>query len=416
MQRAQPTTDIRDKILLMKSFNPDLFRQQFPALKQTGCYLDSAATALKPLAVIKATEQYYAHNGATVHRSAHSAAQQATELFENARQLVAELLNADSHRQIVWTKGTTEAINLVAQSYARPRLQADDEIIVAESEHHSNLIPWLIVAQQTGARVVKLPINKFFMPDLNQLPALLTKKTRILAIGHMSNVTGGCPDLQLAIKLAHNNGTVVVVDGAQGAVHSPPDVQQLDIDFYAFSAHKLYGPTGIGALYGKAALLAEMTPWQGGGKMLTQASFSGFQPQSVPECFEAGTPNIAGVIGLGAALSWLKTQDMVEAERYACALAQAAYDQLSSIRGFISYRAPGSSLLAFNIDGYHHSDIAALLSEQGVAIRSGQHCTQPLLDAMGVSGTLRASFAPYNQLADVDRLYESLTYALSLLE
>lgn len=400
----------------MKSFNPDLFRQQFPALKEAGCYLDSAATALKPLAVIQATEEYYAHNGATVHRSAHTAAQNATALFENARLSVARLLNASSHQQIVWTKGTTEAINLVAQSYARPRLKAGDEIIVTESEHHSNLIPWLMVAQQTGAKIIRLPVNALFMPDLDKLPHLLNKKTKILAIGQMSNVTGGCPDLIRAIQLAHDNSTIVMVDGAQGVVHLPPDVQKLDIDFYAFSAHKLYGPTGIGALYGKAALLDEMAPWQGGGKMLTQASFTGFEPQSVPECFEAGTPNIAGVIGIGAALSWLETQDIVEAERYSRALAQAAYDQLSSIPGFISYRASDSSLLAFNIDGYHHSDIATLLSEQGVAIRSGQHCAQPLLDAMGVSGTLRASFAPYNQLADVDRLYESLINTLSLLE
>lgn len=400
----------------MKSFNPDLFRQQFPALSEAGCYLDSAATALKPLSMINATKEYYAHNGATVHRSAHTAAQQATELFDNARRLVAQLLNAASEQQIVWTKGTTEAINLIAQSYARPRLQPGDEIIVTESEHHSNLIPWLMVAKQTGAKVVKLPLNKWFMPDLSQLPTLLTSKTKILAIGHMSNVTGGCPDLRMAITLAHQNGAIVMVDGAQGVVHSPPDVQQLDVDFYAFSAHKLYGPTGIGALYGKAALLAEMSPWQGGGKMLTQASFDGFEAQPVPECFEAGTPNIAGVIGVGATLSWLNTQDIAEAERYACALAQAAYDQLSSIPGFISYRAPGSSLLAFNIEGFHHSDVATLLSEQGVAIRSGQHCAQPLLDAIGVSGTLRASFAPYNQLADVDRLYDALTHALSLLE
>ncbi|MDR0806116.1 MAG: cysteine desulfurase CsdA [Enterobacteriaceae bacterium] len=400
----------------MKSFNPELFRQQFPALKEAGCYLDSAATALKPLALIKATEEYYAHNSATVHRSAHTAAQHATALFENARVLAAKHLNAASHQQIIWTKGTTEAINLVAQSYARPRLKPNDEIIVTGSEHHSNLIPWLMVAQQTGAKVVRLPLNNLFMPDLTQLPPLLNEKTRILAIGQMSNVTGGSPDLHHAIKLAHDNGTIVMVDGAQGVVHAPPDVQKLDVDFYAFSAHKLYGPTGIGVLYGKAALLDDMVPWQGGGKMLTQASFSGFIPQSVPECFEAGTPNIAGVIGIGAVLSWLSAQDIADAERYACGLAQAAYDQLSSITGFISYRVPDSSLLAFNIDGYHHSDIATLLSEQGIAIRAGQHCAQPLLDAMGVSGTLRASFAPYNQLTDVDRLYNALTQALSLLE
>lgn len=400
----------------MKSFDPTAFRHQFPALHQAGCYLDSAATALKPLTLVQATGEYYAHNGATVHRSAHSAAQNATDRFESARESVRELINAASHQQIVWTKGTTEAINLVAQSYARPRLKAGDEILVSESEHHSNLIPWLMVAQQTGATVIKLPLDQRYLPDLTQLEQLLTSKTKILAIGHMSNVTGGCPDLKLAIDLAHKNGTIVVVDGAQGVVHSPPDVQQLDVDFYAFSAHKLYGPTGIGVLYGKSTLLAEMAPWQGGGKMLTQASFDGFEAQSVPECFEAGTPNIAGVIGFGATLSWLNTQDIVQAEHYACSLAQLAYEKLATIPGFISYRAQNSSLLAFNIAGFHHSDIATLLSEQGVAIRSGQHCAQPLLDAIGVSGTLRASFAPYNQPDDVDKLYQSLIRALSLLE
>ena len=400
----------------MKSFDPTAFRHQFPALHQAGCYLDSAATALKPLTLVQATGEYYAHNGATVHRSAHSAAQNATDRFESARESVRELINAASHQQIVWTKGTTEAINLVAQSYARPRLKAGDEILVSESEHHSNLIPWLMVAQQTGAIVIKLPLDQRYLPDLTQLEQLLTGKTKILAIGHMSNVTGGCPDLKLAIDLAHKNGTIVVVDGAQGVVHSPPDVQQLDVDFYAFSAHKLYGPTGIGVLYGKSTLLAEMAPWQGGGKMLTQASFDGFEAQSVPECFEAGTPNIAGVIGFGATLSWLNTQDIVQAEHYACSLAQLAYEKLATIPGFISYRAQNSSLLAFNIAGFHHSDIATLLSEQGVAIRSGQHCAQPLLDAIGVSGTLRASFAPYNQPDDVDKLYQSLIRALSLLE
>lgn len=400
----------------MKSFDPTAFRHQFPALHQAGCYLDSAATALKPLTLVQATGEYYAHNGATVHRSAHSAAQNATDRFESARESVRELINAASHQQIVWTKGTTEAINLVAQSYARPRLKAGDEILVSESEHHSNLIPWLMVAQQTGATVIKLPLDQRYLPDLTQLEQLLTGKTKILAIGHMSNVTGGCPDLKLAIELAHKNGTIVVVDGAQGVVHSPPDVQQLDVDFYAFSAHKLYGPTGIGVLYGKSTLLAEMAPWQGGGKMLTQASFDGFEAQSVPECFEAGTPNIAGVIGFGATLSWLNTQDIVQAEHYACSLAQLAYEKLATIPDFISYRAQNSSLLAFNIAGFHHSDIATLLSEQGVAIRSGQHCAQPLLDAIGVSGTLRASFAPYNQPDDVDKLYQSLIRALSLLE
>ncbi|MBH2797515.1 cysteine desulfurase CsdA [Serratia marcescens] len=399
----------------MTPFNPSLFRQQFPALAQDGIYLDSAATALKPQAVIDATQQFYRDDAATVHRSQHRAAQDLTARFEQARGQVAKLINAPSADDIVWTRGTTEAINLVAQSYLRPRLLPGDEILVSEAEHHANLIPWLMVAEQTGARVVKLPIGADRLPDLTQLPALLNDKTRLLALGQMSNVTGGCPDLAPAIAMAHAAGAHVMIDGAQGVVHGPADVQRLDIDFYAFSGHKLYGPTGIGALYGKDELLAQMAPWQGGGKMLTQASFDGFTPQKPPHCFEAGTPNIAGVLGLAAALTWLSEQDMAAAERYSRELADQAEQRLAQLPGFRSFRSSGSSLLAFDVAGIHHSDIVTLLAEQGIALRAGQHCAQPLMAALGVSGTLRASFAPYNTQQDVDTLVSALTHALDLL-
>ncbi|MGB8663439.1 MAG: cysteine desulfurase CsdA, partial [Serratia inhibens] len=300
-------------------------------------------------------------------------------------------------------------------SYARPRLQAGDEILVSEAEHHANLIPWLMVAEQTGARVVKLPLGADRLPDLAQLPRLLNDKTRLLALGQMSNVTGGCPDLAQAVTLAHGVGARVMIDGAQGIVHCPADVQRLDIDFYAFSGHKLYGPTGIGALYGKSELLAQMAPWQGGGKMLTQASFEGFTPQKPPHCFEAGTPNIAGVLGLAAALEWLDTQDMAGAERYSRGLADLAEQRLAQLPGFRSFRCSGSSLLAFDIVGIHHSDIVTLLAEQGIALRAGQHCAQPLMAALGVSGTLRASFAPYNSTEDVETLVTALINAIDLL-
>ncbi|NRN21506.1 cysteine desulfurase CsdA [Serratia marcescens] len=399
----------------MTPFNPSLFRQQFPALAQDGIYLDSAATALKPQAVIDATQQFYRDGAATVHRSQHRAAQDLTTRFEQARGQVAQLINAPSADDIVWTRGTTEAINLVAQSYLRPRLQPGDEILVSEAEHHANLIPWLMVAEQTGARVVKLPIGADRLPDLTQLPTLLNDNTRLLALGQMSNVTGGCPDLAPAIAMAHAAGARVMIDGAQGVVHGPADVRLLDIDFYAFSGHKLYGPTGIGALYGKAELLAQMAPWQGGGKMLTQASFDGFAPQKPPHRFEAGTPNIAGVLGLAAALTWLSEQDMAAAERYSRELADQAEQRLAQLPGFRSFRSSGSSLLAFDIAGVHHSDIVTLLAEQGIALRAGQHCAQPLMAALGVSGTLRASFAPYNTQQDVDTLVSALTHSLDLL-
>ncbi|WP_025377221.1 cysteine desulfurase CsdA [Yersinia hibernica] len=400
----------------MKSFNPTDFRLEFPAISDEIIYLDSAATALKPRAMIEATQLFYQQDSATVHRSQHQSALSLTIRFEETRQQVADFINAPEAENIVWTRGTTEAINLVAQSYARPRLQAGDEIIVSEAEHHANLIPWLMVAEQTGARIIKWPIGPDYLPDLQQLPQLLNHKTRILALGQMSNVTGGRPPLAEAIELAHQYGCIVMVDGAQGIVHSPADVQALDIDFYAFSAHKLYGPTGLGALYGKAELLQEMPAWQGGGKMLTHASFGGFTPHEVPYRFEAGTPNIAGVIGLSAVLSWLEHIDLDEAEIYSQHLATLAEHKLAKLPGFRSFRCQQSSLLAFTFDGVHHSDLVTLLAEQGIALRAGQHCAQPLMAALGVSGSLRASFAAYNTENDVETLCIALGKALELLQ
>lgn len=397
------------------AFSPAQFRAQFPALADAGIYLDSAATALKPQAVIDATQRFYSLSAGNVHRSQFAEAQKLTARYESARDQVATLINAPDGKNIVWTRGTTEAINMVAQSWARPRLQPGDEIIVSEAEHHANLVPWLMVAEQTGARVVKLPLGADALPDLDKLTTLITPRSRILAIGQMSNVTGGCPDLARAITLAHHAGMVVMVDGAQGVVHFPADVQRLDIDFYAFSGHKLYGPTGIGALYGKSALLEEMSPWLGGGKMITEVSFEGFQTQPAPWKLEAGTPNIAGVIGLSAALEWLQEIDIAKAESYSRGLATLAEEALAKRPGFRSFRVQDSSLLAFDFAGVHHSDMVTLLAGYGIALRAGQHCAQPLLAALGVKGTLRASFAPYNTQHDVDALVAAVDRALDLL-
>lgn len=399
----------------MNAFNPVQFRAQFPALADAGVYLDSAATTLKPLAVIAASDQFYRLSAGNVHRSQFAAARLLTERYESARARVAALLNAPSDKDIVWTRGTTEAINMVAQSYVRPRLKPGDEIIVSEAEHHANLVPWLMLAQQTGARVVKLPLASNRLPDVAALGAFITPRSRVLALGQMSNVTGGCPDLALAIRQAHAAGMVVVVDGAQGAVHFPADVQALDIDFYAFSGHKLYGPTGIGALYGKSELLAEMSPWLGGGKMITEVTFDGFKTQPAPWRFEAGTPNIAGVIGLSAALEWLEETDIAQAENWSRSLATLAEEELAKRPGFRSFRSQDSSLLAFDFDDVHHSDMVTLLAESGIALRAGQHCAQPLLAALGVSGTLRASFAPYNTQDDVYALVHAVDRALQIL-
>lgn len=399
----------------MNAFNPAHFRAQFPALADAGVYLDSAATALKPQAVIEATHQFYSLSAGNVHRSQFAEAQKLTARYEAARDQVAALLNAPAGKNIVWTRGTTEAINMVAQSYMRPRLQPGDEIIVSEAEHHANLVPWLMVAQQTGAQVIKLPLTAEGLPDVGQLDALITPRSRLLAIGQMSNVTGGCPDLARAITRAHAAGMVVMVDGAQGAVHFPADVQKLDIDFYAFSGHKMYGPTGIGALYGKSELLDAMSPWLGGGKMITEVTFDGFKTQPVPYRLEAGTPNVAGVIGLSAALEWLEEIDMPQAESYSRGLATLAEDALAKRPGFRSFRCQDSSLLAFDFAGVHHSDMVTLLAESGIALRAGQHCAQPLLAALGVSGTLRASFAPYNTRSDVDALVSAVDRVLEIL-
>ena len=399
----------------MNAFSPAHFRAQFPALADAGIYLDSAATALKPQAVIEATQQFYSLSAGNVHRSQYAEAQRLTARYEAARDRVARLINAESGKNIVWTRGTTEAINMVAQCYARPRLQPGDEIIVSVAEHHANLVPWLMVAEQTGAKIVQLPLGTDRLPDVEQLTTLITPRSRILALGQMSNVTGGCPNLSRAIALAHRAGMVVMVDGAQGAVHFPADVQALDIDFYAFSGHKLYGPTGIGVLYGKSELLNAMNPWLGGGKMISEVTFDGFTTQPVPYRLEAGTPNVAGVIGLSAALEWLSDIDMVQAESWSRGLATLAEEELAKRPGFRAFRCQDSSLLAFDFAGVHHSDMVTLLAEYGIALRAGQHCAQPLLAAMGVSGTLRASFAPYNTQDDVQALVSAVDRALELL-
>ncbi|TKI05918.1 cysteine desulfurase CsdA [Martelella alba] len=400
----------------MGDFDFHKFREYFPALCDEVAYLDSAATALKPLAVLEATEAFYRRERGNVHRSLYPDAVSLTTRYEQARQQTADWLNAGCADSIVWTRGATEAINLVAQSYARPRLAPGDEIIVSEAEHHANLVPWLMVARQTGARVVRWPVGAGFLPETESLAPLLNERTRLVAITQMSNVTGGCPDITAVTHLVRRlSRAVIMLDGAQGVAHRPPDVQADDIDFYAFSGHKLYGPTGIGVLYGKPQLLTEMPPWQGGGKMLERVDFSGFTPLTGPQRFEAGTPNIAGAVGLGAALRWLSSQDIVAAERYSVALADLAERRLSALPGFCSFRCAGSSLLSFVFAGVHHQDVAAILAQSGIALRAGQHCAQPLMAALGVAGTLRASFAPYNSVAEVERLAAAAEKALCLL-
>ena len=399
----------------MTAFNPTAFRQQFPALADAGVYLDSAATTLKPQAVIDSTQQFYSLSAGTVHRSQFAAAQALTHRYEQARNQVARWLNAADDREIVWTRGTTEAINLVANSWLRPRLQPGDEIVVSEAEHHANLVPWLMAAQACGARVVKWPLGADRLPDISLLPALLNSRTRLLAVGQMSNVTGGCPALAQAIPLAHATGAKVMVDGAQGVVHCPPDVQALDIDFYAFSGHKIYGPMGIGALYGKAELLEAMEPWQGGGKMITDVDFSGFTPQPVPWRFEAGTPNTGGIIGLGAALSYVSSIGL-EIQEYEQMLMHYALQELASVPELTLYGpANRQGVIAFNLGKHHAYDVGSFLDNYGVAVRTGHHCAMPLMAFYQVPAMCRASLVMYNTTEEVDRLVAGLKRIHQLL-
>jgi len=397
------------------TFDSTTFRSQFPALKSVSIYLDSASTSLKPQVMIDATTDYYTNNTATILRSKHSQAIALTEQFENARTLTSKFINANKSHEIVWTKGATESINLVAQSYARHQLQAGDEIIVSELEHHSNLIPWLIVAKQVGAIVIRWSIETDGLLSVARLPSLITDKTRIIAVTQMSNVTGQQPDIEAITKIAHQHNAIIVVDGAQGIVHHALDVQKLDIDFYAFSAHKLYGPTGLGILYGKTELLTKMSCWQSGGKMLKTVSFSDFEVADLPYKFEAGTANIAAVISFYATLKWLQSFDLRQAEHYTCELVNNARSRLSLLPGLTVKSITNSPLLTLSSAVIHHNDLAILLAEQNIAVRNGELCAQPLIKALDCNGVLRASFMPYNNLNDVDRLIDALYAAVQIL-
>lgn len=399
----------------MDNFNAPQFRQQFPAIGSDIVFLDSAATALKPLDMINASDNYYRFSGSSVYRGQSPEALKITRLYEQGRVLTAKLIQAPDEKSIIWTRGTTESINLIAQSYFREKLQSGDEIIVSETEHHSNLLPWLMLAQQTGAKVVKWPVAPDLTLDLNALQSLLNAKSKIVAITQMSNVTGYQPNISAITTLAHQFGAKVVVDGAQGVVHHPLNVTATNVDFYAFSAHKLYGPTGLGVCYGKPEHLADMAPWHGGGKMLNHVDFSGFTLAPIPQRFEAGTPNIAGVIAFSAVLEWLSTQNLAQAEAYTCTLIGYAYEQLSQLEGAICYRTQNSPLLSFNFHNIHHSDLGLFLTEQKIALRYGQHCAQPLMDSLNISGCLRISAMPYNNRQDIDKFIDSVKFALSIL-
>ncbi|MBE4588862.1 cysteine desulfurase CsdA [Vibrio navarrensis] len=402
-------------------FDVDSVRAQFPALQQSVhgsplVYLDSAATTQKPQCVIDAISHYYSRHNANVHRGSHSLTAEATSQFEQARHSVAQFIGAQSDQEIIWTRGATEALNLIAQTYARSTLQPGDEILVGEMEHHANIVPWQMVAEQTGAKVVKIPMTQDCQWDMAVFAQRLSKRCKIVAVAQITNVTASRQPIEAIITLAHQVGAIVVVDGAQGIVHEPVKVAELNADFYVFSGHKLYAPAGIGVLYGKLALLEAMPPWHGGGKMVERVSFDKTTFSALPGKFEAGTPNVAGALALAKAIEWYQGFERQEVEAHLHQLQSAAYQALVNIDDIrvIGYQA-NASVLTFVVDGVHHQDIATLLDQQGIAVRAGHHCAHPLMDALGVSGTVRVSFAIYNTMDDVERLINAVKKALELL-
>ncbi len=397
-----------------KAFDVERIRRDFPILAQEVngkplVYLDNGASAQKPTAVLDAMDRYYREMHSNVHRGAHTLGDRATAAFEGARETVRSFLNASSTREIIWTRGTTEAINLVANGLAS-RLKEGDEILVSHMEHHANIVPWQMVAERTGAKVVPVQVNSAGELDLDSFNNLLNERTRILAITHVSNVLGTVNPIASLIKHAKDQGVLTLIDGAQAVPHFKPDVQALDCDFYVFSSHKLFGPTGIGVLYGRAELLEQMPPYQGGGEMIERVSFERTTWNVLPYKFEAGTPAIAEAVGLAAAIRYLDSLDRKAMEAAENALLTRANELVETVPGMeiIGTAANKVPVMSFKIAGLHPSDIGTLLDQQGIAIRTGHHCAMPLMDFYGVPGTARASFAFYNTLEEVEQLFAGL--------
>jgi cysteine desulfurase/selenocysteine lyase len=391
------------------------WRDDFPALRekvhgQRLVYLDNGATTQKPRAVIDAEAEYYSHYNANVHRAVHTLSQRATEAYEAARRKVQRFLNAAASEEIVFVRGTTEAINLVAQSYARPRLGPGDEIVISTMEHHSNIVPWQMVCAQTAAVLKVVPINDAGELELEAYERLVGPRTRLIAMTHVSNALGSIVPVAHIVKVAHDRKVPVLLDGAQAVSHLPVDVRALDCDFYAFSGHKIFGPTGIGVLYGKRRLLEAMPPYQGGGDMIRSVTFEETQYNEIPYKFEAGTPNIAGVVGLGAALDYVQGIGLDAIAAHESDVLNYATHEVSAVPGLriIGTAKEKASILSFTLEGVHSHDIGTILDQQGVAIRAGHHCAMPVMQRYGISGTARASFALYNTRGSVDALVAGL--------
>ncbi len=397
------------------TFDTARVRADFPILSRqiNGkplVYLDSAASSQRPRAVLRAVEHYETSLHANVHRGVHSLSQWATEAYEGARETVRRFLNARSTREIVFVRGTTEAINLVANSWGRGNLKAGDEVLITYLEHHANIVPWQLICAATGATLRAAPVKPNGELDLEAFRSMLNPNTRLVAVAHVSNALGTILPVHDIVRLAHAHGVPVLLDGAQAVAHQQVDVQDLDCDFYAFSSHKIYGPTGVGVLYGRESLLAAMPPWQGGGDMILSVKIEGSTWNELPAKFEAGTPNISGVVGLGAALDYVESLGRPAIIAHEQELLGIATDALAALPGIRLYgTAPHKvAVISFTLDGVHPHDIGTVLDSEGVAIRTGHHCAMPVIEYYGLAATARASFGCYNNTEDIERLVAGL--------
>jgi cysteine desulfurase/selenocysteine lyase len=390
-------------------------RKDFPILQRSIngrplVYLDSGASSQRPLPVLRAVEEYETHSHANVHRGVHALSQAATEAFEGARERVRRFINARSTKEIIFTRGTTEGINLVAQSYARPRFKPGDEILISALEHHANIVPWQMVCEQTGCTLKVAPIDRRGELVFDEYLKLLSPRTKLVAVAHVSNALGTVLPVKRIIDTAHAHGAVVLVDGAQAVPHSAVDVRALGCDFYVFSSHKIYGPTGIGVLYGRQELLDAMPPWQGGGDMILSVSFEKTTYNELPYKFEAGTPNISGAVGMAAAMDYIEGLGIDKIAAHEQRLLQLATTELERIAGIeiIGTAAHKAAVLSFTMEGVHPHDLGTILDTEGIAVRTGHHCAQPVMTFFGIPATARASFGVYNTEKDVASLVAGL--------
>ncbi|HEX6637208.1 MAG TPA: cysteine desulfurase [Steroidobacteraceae bacterium] len=399
----------------ISGYDADRVWRDFPILRREVndkplVYLDSAASSQRPASVVAAVERYETWHHANVHRGVHRLSQEATDLFEKARERVRGFVNARSTHEVIFTRGTTEAINLVAQSYGRPRFAPGDEILLTALEHHANIVPWQLVAEQTGAVIKVVPMDRRGVVSLEAFTAALGERTRVVACAQVSNALGTVLPVREITRRAHEHGAVVLVDGAQAVPHQRVDVQALDCDFYAFSAHKMYGPTGIGCLIGREALLEAMPPWQGGGDMILTVSFEKTTYNTLPFKFEAGTPNISGAVGLAAAIDYIESLGIERIHAHEQHLLRLATDELQRVPGLtlIGTAPEKASVISFVMDGIHPHDLGTILDTEGVAIRTGHHCAMPVMEFFDVPATARASFACYSREPDVHSLVGAL--------